>query len=425
LAVVDPQSDAVVIRIIYDGAPMAGKTTSVRALGQGFGVQATSPAEISGRTLYFDWLDYTGGLFEGRRIRCQIIGVPGQATLAPRRRRLIEGADAVVFVGDSTPEGFRADHGYLRGLSGLLAQLSGPPVGVVLQANKRDVPDAVSIEQIRVMLDDANMRVGVVESIATEGSGIREAFVLAVRLALDRVRELMRTGQLLTAKPQVDNANELLEQIKRAEAGSLDFGGESILSHTRLADPMPQSVASQLLSQVVKESEVGEAELRVGGVGTSDNKLIAIQAGQVCVNDADNVTEVDSRETTEHGTTAETDIELQAPATPNDRVASGLVWPPVDGRVVLNELSTSQVQLTRTEKGGWSALVNGRWKLHSSPDFIFQGLEEGRAVLIQVARVQASNAHIRSTDPCVVLAADGLGRYRLWQILRAGTDNEQ
>src|ERR1700761_5646260 len=109
MAILDPRSDAVVIRVVYDGAPMAGKSTSVRALGRGLGGKVVTPAEISGRTLYFDWLDYTGGLFEGRRIRCQIVSVPGQAALAPRRRHLLESADAVVFVGDSTPAGLAAD----------------------------------------------------------------------------------------------------------------------------------------------------------------------------------------------------------------------------------------------------------------------------------------------------------------------------
>ena len=138
MAVLDPRSDTVVIRVVYDGAPMAGKSTSVSALGAGLGVDVFSPTEVGGRTLYFDWLDYTGGLFEGRRIRCQIISVPGQATLAPRRRRLLESADAIVFVADSTPAGLNSDRGYLAGLYQVVARLDGPPVGVVLQANKRD-----------------------------------------------------------------------------------------------------------------------------------------------------------------------------------------------------------------------------------------------------------------------------------------------
>src|SRR5262245_63298589 len=117
---------------------MAGKTTSVTTLGRGLGSAVVSPAEVAGRTVYFDWLDYTGGLFEGRRIRCQIVSVPGQAVLAASRRHLLRMADAVVFVGDSAPEGLEADFHYLGGLARVLESPAGPPVGFVFQANKRD-----------------------------------------------------------------------------------------------------------------------------------------------------------------------------------------------------------------------------------------------------------------------------------------------
>ena len=127
MAFLDPADDTLVIRVVYDGAPMAGKTTSVRALASGVGGQAVTPREVEGRTLYFDWLDYTAGLFEGRRIRCQIVSVPGQALLASRRRRILESADAVVFVSDSTPEPHAVACDYLAGLSGVLRDLPGHP----------------------------------------------------------------------------------------------------------------------------------------------------------------------------------------------------------------------------------------------------------------------------------------------------------
>src|SRR5262245_19461841 len=104
MAVLSLSKDALVIRVVYDGPPMAGKTTSVRSLAGKLGSDVKAPEEVECRTLYFDWLDYTGGLFEGRRIRCQIVSAPGQATLASRRRRLLETADVVVFVSDSTSE---------------------------------------------------------------------------------------------------------------------------------------------------------------------------------------------------------------------------------------------------------------------------------------------------------------------------------
>jgi hypothetical protein len=376
MAVLDPRSDAVVIRVVYDGAPMAGKSTSVGALGRGLGSQVFTPAEVAGRTLYFDWLDYTGGLFEGHRIRCQIISVPGQATLAPRRRRLLESADAIVFVGDSSPAGFAADRGYLAGLCRVLEQVPVPPVGVVLQANKRDHAHAVPVAKIRSMLDDLGMRIGVVESVAVDGTGIRAAFVFAVRLALDRVRELMRTGQLQTARPEVDSAQELLEQLKQAEDGSMDYATAAGLVHTRVSDVHPQSIASEALDQAV-----------------GDNEAATIAAQSV-----------------EGGG--------YVPAPPDERVASGMVWPPVDGRLVLQEVAQARVQLSCSSQGDWSGAANGRWLVHSAASEVFEALEEGRTVLVQSARIHAANAREKSLDRCVVLAGDGRGRYRVWQITR-------
>jgi hypothetical protein len=375
MAVLDPRSDTVVIRVVYDGAPMAGKTTSVGALGRGLGSDVYSPAEVGGRTLYFDWLDYTGGLFEGRPIRCQIISVPGQATLAPRRRRLLESADAIVFVGDSAPTGFIADRGYLSGLSRVLAQLPGPPVGVVLQANKRDHAHAVPIDNIRSMLDSMELRVGIVESVATDGSGIREAFVFAVRLALDRVRELMRTGRLERVRPQIDNAQELLDLLKQSEDGSMEYAAAAGLVHTRVSDVRPQSIVSEALAQAVSENETVAAS-PVGANG-------------------------------------------YVPAIPDERVASGLVWPPVDGRTVLQELAQARVQLGRSKQGDWTGIANERWQIHSAASEVFEDIDAGRMVLVQSARIQAANARGKSLDRCLVLANDGHGRYRLWQIARA------
>lgn len=376
MAVLDPRSDAVVIRVVYDGAPMAGKSTSVGSLGRGLGSQVLTPAEVGGRTLYFDWLDYTGGLFEGHRIRCQIISVPGQATLAPRRRRLLESADAIVFVGDSSPAGLDADRGYLNGLCRVLEHLPGPPVGVVLQANKRDHADAVPIAKIRSMLDGMGMRVGVVESVATDGTGIREAFVFAVRLALDRVRELMRTGQLQTARPEVDSAQELLNQLKQAEDGSMDYAIAGGLIHTRVSDVRPQSIASEALDQAVRDNQETWAEIQP------------------------------------------VESDWYVPAPPDERVASGLVWPPVDGRLVLQELGQARVDLSRSGQGDWSGSANGRWHIHSAASEVYEALEDGRMVLVQAARAHAANAREKSADRCVVLAGDGRGRYRLWQITR-------
>lgn len=393
MAILDSHSNAVVIRVVYDGAPLAGKTTSVCALGKGLGASVVTPAEIAGRTVFFDWLDYTGGLFEGHRIRCQIVSAPGQASLASRRRRLLESADVVVFVGDSSPQGFEADQAYLGSLYSVLRQLPGPPVGVVLQANKRDLPDAEPLDRMRAVLEGMGVKVGIVESVATEGTGIRESFVFAVRLALDRVRELMRTNELQNGKPDVDSADDLLDELKRREEGVLNLATETGLTHTRLSELRPHemrpseprtpeirpvAMASHALEQVVREETAPPIQRRV----------LSAEALQV------------------------------RPDTPNERVASGLVWPPIDGRVILQEIGSSHFVLKRSESGDWYGIANSRWKLYNSSQAVFASAEQGRPALVHLARVYAANVRVDSVERCVALAGDGQGNFRLWQITR-------
>lgn len=386
MAVIDPSDDCVVIRVVYDGAPMAGKTTSVATLGRGLGAGVYSPADLDGRTLYFDWLDYTGGLFEGRRIRCQIVSVPGQATLAPRRRRLLESADVVVFVGDSSPASFDADRRYLGALRGVLRNIAGPPIGIVVQANKRDLADATPLDRLRSMLDELDLRSAIIESVATQGAGIRETFVFAVRLALDRVRELTRNGELSTTPPKINSAQELLQELQQAEDGALDLAAESgSLKHTRMHDvqPMSMSMAAEALQEAMRDN------VAVATPESDIPTLVAVAGG----------------------------IE-PTPAAPDATVASGLVWPPVDGRMILHETAAGRPHLQRGEDGSWSGAIDYRWRLHSAADDVFDSVDAGRAELVQWARLHVASGDLLAQQRCVVLAADGHDRFRLWQIVR-------
>jgi signal recognition particle receptor subunit beta len=386
VATLDLQSNVVVIRVVYDGSPFAGKTTSIRSLGEGLGARVSTPAEVNGRTVYFDWLDYTGGLFEGHRIRCQIISVPGQASLASRRRRLLESADAVVFVGDSTPAGFDSDCAYLAGLYSVLREVPGPPIGIVLQANKRDLPDAMPLPQLRRVLDELEMKMGIVESVATEGSGIREAFVLAVRLALDRVRELMRLGRLAQGKPSIDTPQDLLQDLKQREDSSLDLSVSDGLKHIRLSHLRGGGLAQEALEQVLREHTDSHS------APTDDPVVTPAPQGD--------------------------SPEGECPKAPDAGVASGMVWPPIDGRTVLQEIGASAVQLQRSVDGEWSGIVNERWRLLTSHINRFATAEQGRRALIDLARAYSANIRPGAPERCAALAPDGHGAFRLWQITR-------
>ena len=136
MPIIDDKRGVLVIRVVYDGPPMSGKTTSLRTLARGLGVQVTTPEERDGRTLFFDWIDYIGGLFEGRQIRCQIVSVPGQSELGHRRRELLASADAIVLVADTSAGELPKSFEVLRELLPYCrSQL--PPVGTVARRERR------------------------------------------------------------------------------------------------------------------------------------------------------------------------------------------------------------------------------------------------------------------------------------------------
>jgi len=216
MAIIDPDRDAIVIRIIYDGPPLSGKTTSVQTLGRLLGRTTSifSPEEIEGKTLFFDWMEYVGGLFKGYSISVQIVSVPGQLFLEARRHFLLHTADAVVFVLDASDDP-AIPLTYFQNLQTIITQNHDLPVKVIVQANKQDKPNALTAQQLKPYFQDYP-QVKIVESSALLSKGVRESFVLGVRLAVERAEILMTKGQLKQGKPEISSAEELLVALQNA-----------------------------------------------------------------------------------------------------------------------------------------------------------------------------------------------------------------
>ncbi|HEY0255395.1 MAG TPA: GTPase domain-containing protein [Kofleriaceae bacterium] len=330
----------VVISVVYDGPPRAGKTTSVRALARSFGRTVYTPEERDGRTIYFDWLEHIGGRFEGAPIHCQIASVPGQRRWTRRRGYFLDRADVVVFVGDTTAKGWPETVARLSELRAMLDRRTGPAVGLVFQANKRDCEDAVPLDE--VMLRAANARTAVVESIAEDGTGIREAFVFAVRLALDRVRE------------DPDRTGVGFETV-----------GPALFDHLRAVDPDPISTDDPL-------DDLDETPTPTTGL----------------------------------------------PLPPSHEAPSGFVWPPIEGRILLREALPTQLALAKAPNGDYLAASNDGWHVHSPAAAQFDELDAARGVLVGWARMHATTQTVALSRRCIVLAATGDGRWRLWQIVK-------
>jgi hypothetical protein len=95
-----------------------------------------------------------------------------------------------------------------------------------------------------------------------------------------------------------------------------------------------------------------------------------------------------------------------------------MVWPPIDGRTILQEIGSSSVQLNSSVAGDWFGVVNDRWRIHTQATAVYSTIEQGRPALIQLARNYAATFRSDTAERCVALAEDGQGKFRLWQIQR-------
>lgn len=388
MAILDKENNKIVIRLVYDGAPLSGKTTSLRALSQSLAQDLYTPEEIYGRTTFFDWMQYTGGLFEGYQIRCQLVSVPGQIVWARRRQQILEQADAIVFVGETSREKFDESLSVLRGLQKFLRDQQHP-AGIIFQANKRDLPGALPMAEIQHKLAALFPNILTVESVATQSTGTRFAFVMAVRMALDRVRELIKSSSLPEGKPEVENGEELLRVIRESEATAAPLEIEDLLDNQLTAYILPQREAEE---------------------GLADSYPQIADSGQL------------STEEPADETIAATIEELEscspAPQLPTPDVADGSVWPPIQGRITVMEMTSTSPVLRQLENGDWAVQAGSDWLVHSYMADGFLQLTEARQHLIRWAHVHIANNAMLSPGRCLVLTGHEVEGWRLWQIVR-------
>ena len=399
---IDKESGALVIRIVYDGPPFSGKTTSLRSLAQGLGVKVTTPQENEGRTLFFDWMEYSGGLFDGRRIKCQLLSVPGQEEFRHRRRALLESADVVVMVANTRePE--------IDGAARLLLEVldwSGqqtPPVGLVIQANQRDAPDRVPSERLRERLC-GQLPIAIVETVASQGDGVRAAFVLSVRLALDRARDLASRGKLTASEQDTQTADELLASLEAIE--------------TALVAPEATTPKNDNSEELAPPTEVSRdaPEVEQPRLETHSSLELETQSGL-------ELTEPTGQPEQERAGGSERRIraiaELNEPVAfvPDPMMPGGLIWPPVHGRAFLHEVASLRLALRHSSRGDWSASGEG-WRVHSGAASGFESTDAGRPALIDWARIHANNSPLLSAGRAVILSPWHDGTHRLWQLVR-------
>ncbi|GAB6063318.1 hypothetical protein JCM30394_20480 [Deferrisoma palaeochoriense] len=185
-------------KIVYYGPGLSGKTTSIQYIHSRISPKnrgkLVSLATETDRTLFFDFFPVDFGTVGGFRVKFNFYTVPGQVFYNTTRKLVLKGADGVVFVADSQPGMMEQNLESLENLKENLKAhgIDWETVPFVIQYNKRDIPGALPIEELRRHLNPRG--VPDFATTATTGEGIMEAMKTICKMVLEDIQKKQRRG---------------------------------------------------------------------------------------------------------------------------------------------------------------------------------------------------------------------------------------
>lgn len=166
-------------KIVYYGPSLGGKTTNLQWVFQKTVDPSKSelysiPGDVE-RTLFFDFLPLNIGDIHGYKTRFHLYTVPGQVVYDASRKLILKGLDGVIFVADSQAERMEENLQSMENLKKNLEQQGYDikDIPLVMQYNKRDLPNALSVSELRSALNKYNALD--FEGTASEGKGVFES----------------------------------------------------------------------------------------------------------------------------------------------------------------------------------------------------------------------------------------------------------
>ncbi|MBN2496118.1 MAG: GTPase domain-containing protein [Deltaproteobacteria bacterium] len=191
MAFIDVKKGQLQCKIVYYGTGLGGKTTNLRFLHK-----ETDPKKRgkllsleteTERTLFFDFVPISMGKIKGLETRFSFYTVPGQSFYNLTRRAILKQVDGIVFVSDSQVSRMEANIDSILNLEENLQtygiQLKSVPH--VIQYNKRDLEDTVSVDEMRNELN--RYHVPDFEAVAIKGEGVIEAMGMIVKMVTEKV----------------------------------------------------------------------------------------------------------------------------------------------------------------------------------------------------------------------------------------------
>jgi mutual gliding-motility protein MglA len=188
MALINHTSREINAKIVYYGPGLCGKTTNIHLIYHRIAPnqrgKLVSLATETDRTLFFDFLPVELGSIKNYKVRFHLYTVPGQVFYNATRKLVLKGADGLIFVADSGRSAREANLESMANLRDNFAEqginLSEFPM--VIQYNKRDLPDALSIEELNAVMNPR--QIPFYEAVAKDGDGVLKTFTAISKLVL-------------------------------------------------------------------------------------------------------------------------------------------------------------------------------------------------------------------------------------------------
>ncbi|HEX2981843.1 MAG TPA: ADP-ribosylation factor-like protein [Anaerolineaceae bacterium] len=180
------------LKVVYYGPALSGKTTNLEMIHSR--VDANHRSDLislktnEDRTLYFDFVQLELGKICGLTPKINLYTVPGQSYYKESRKMVLRNTDGVVFVADSARNRLEDNLIAWRDMHEQLVAYQSPNqvLPVVVQYNKRDLPNAMSLRRMKKALG-AGKYPGF-EAVASEGSGILDTLKAIVQAVMLQVQ---------------------------------------------------------------------------------------------------------------------------------------------------------------------------------------------------------------------------------------------
>lgn len=243
MAVIDYDKKEVNAKIVYYGPGLSGKTSNIhyiysKLMPQHRGELMTLSTK-SHRTLFFDFLPVELGEVKGLNTRFYLYTVPGQVFYNNIRKQVLKDVDGIVFVADSQAKLKNDNIQSIQNLEENLAEQgrSLREIPLVIQYNKRDMPEVQSLEDLHRQINKYNAPF--FEGTAISGEGVLKSLTTISKMVLKNLREAdsLRTKGAEQGPAETYGLSEDFIAMSAAEAEKI----KAQLGSEQAAPPPPQA----------------------------------------------------------------------------------------------------------------------------------------------------------------------------------------